>query len=225
MDKLVMAGFFLIAVTGGALEAGENNTAIACISASGGCFLTAALWYAVTRAIPAALDRRAARDTVLRLLDRTPMTSWTEWQLPAAESFALLFGQKSLSTAGPTLAMLQLVAMDVLEPDGSDGGTQYGTLAEGRAASAPLTGSTAAMYRLWDEVATGTSRQATETTAAPSPAREPGLAAGGTRLDTDERVGVNAAGGPDDGSAVWYQHGAAGAHEINSRVRRYGPAA
>ncbi len=103
-----------------------------------------------------AVERRADRKTVERLLALEPRTSWSEWALPAPESCALLRGVKHGKGDAFKLGVIQLIAMDVLEPEGGGGDT---TLRRGPAPAEALVGSLSPIYRLW---AASTEGQAAE---------------------------------------------------------------
>ena len=67
-----------------------------------------------------ALERRAYRKTVERLLALEPRRSLSEWTLPAPESDALLRGVTQAKSDAFKLGLLQLIAMSVLSPDSSE---------------------------------------------------------------------------------------------------------
>jgi hypothetical protein len=66
------------------------------------------------------LEQRALRNTVRRLLALEPQRSWSEWPLPAPESFVLLQGVDSAKGDAFKMGLLQLVAMGVLTTEGQD---------------------------------------------------------------------------------------------------------
>jgi hypothetical protein len=99
-----------------------------------------------------ALQRRAARKTVERLLALQPLRSWSEWALPAPESYALLLGVTHVKSDAFKLGLLQLIAMDVLAPEGGqapEGGRGDTALRRGPAPGDALAGSLIPIYRLW----------------------------------------------------------------------------
>jgi hypothetical protein len=101
-----------------------------------------------------ALERRATRKTVERLLALEPRSSWREWALPAPESYALLRGVTKVKSDAFKLGLLQLVAAGVLEPVDNDASSAGGRSSEtilrlGPAPADTLAGSLVLIYRLW----------------------------------------------------------------------------
>ncbi len=99
-----------------------------------------------------ALERRATRKTVERLLALEPRRSWREWALPAPESYVLLRGVTKVKGDAFKLGLLQMIAMGVLAPDGSEtpeGGDGETTLRRGPAPADALAGSLVPIFRLW----------------------------------------------------------------------------
>jgi MFS family permease len=93
-----------------------------------------------------ALERRTTRKTVERLLALEPRRSWSEWALPAPESYVLLRGGTNVKSDAFKLGLLQMIAMGVLATDGSEGDT---TLRRGPALADALAGSLVSIHRLW----------------------------------------------------------------------------
>lgn len=99
-----------------------------------------------------ALERRATRKTVERLLALEPRSSWRDWDLPAPESYALLRGGTRVKSDAFKLGLLQLIAMGVLAPDGGEppkGGGGDTTLRRGPAPADGIAGSLIPIHRLW----------------------------------------------------------------------------
>jgi hypothetical protein len=106
----------------------------------------------VHKKLRGALERRADRKTVQRLLTLEPRRSWSEWALPAPESYALLRGVTNVKGDAFKLGLLQLTAMGVLEPEGSDAPEGAGgdtALRRGPAPVDAVAGSLMPIYRLW----------------------------------------------------------------------------
>ena len=102
--------------------------------------------------VRSAVERRAYRRIVERLLALEPVRSRGEWVLPAPESYALLRGVARVKSDAFKLGLIQLIAMDVLAPDGSEvpeirGGDT--TLGRGPAPADALVGSLVPIHRLW----------------------------------------------------------------------------
>ena len=102
--------------------------------------------------VQASLEQRAARKTVERLLALEPQRSWSDWALPAAESYALLRGVTNVKSDAFKLGLLQMIAMGVLASDGGeapDGGGGNTTLKRVPAPGDALAGSLVPIHRLW----------------------------------------------------------------------------
>lgn len=97
-------------------------------------------------------QRRADRGTVRRLLALEPRKSWSQWALPAPESYMLLRGVGGASGDAFKLGLLQLIGTGVLRPhdeDPSKGGRGRETVLRRGPVSMGTTGSLASIYNLW----------------------------------------------------------------------------
>ena len=112
-----------------------------------------------------AFERRAARRTVERLLALAPASSWSDWALPAPESYALFSEATEAKRDALKLGLLQLIAMGVLTQDGSETGEHPGgdtTLRSGPTSADTLAGTLAAVHRLWAASAEDNVRKITD---------------------------------------------------------------
>ena len=91
-----------------------------------------------------ALEQRAYRKTVERLMALERASSWREWTLPAPESYALFAGVTKIESDAFKLGLMQLIAMGALSADGD--GT---TLERGQTPIDARAGSLAAVYGVW----------------------------------------------------------------------------
>ena len=91
-----------------------------------------------------ALERRAYRETVQRLIALERASSCKEWTLPAPESYVLFAGVSDIESDAFTLGLMQLVAMGALSPDGDST-----ILKRGQTPVDAHAGSLGAIYRLW----------------------------------------------------------------------------
>jgi hypothetical protein len=102
--------------------------------------------------IGVALERRADRITVRRLLALDPPRSWGMWALPAPESYVLFRGEQRESEDAFKLGLLQLVAAGVLRPVKDLDPSRRGRvtfLERASVSTEALAGSLAPIYDLW----------------------------------------------------------------------------
>lgn len=98
-----------------------------------------------------ALERRATRKTLERILALEPRSSSRDWAMPAPESYALLRGVTNVRSDAFKLGLLQLIAMGVLAPDGGEAPESGGDtiLRRGPAPADALAGSLIPIHRMW----------------------------------------------------------------------------
>ena len=109
------------------------------------------LLFGLVLALKSAVERRAWRRGVQRLLLLDTLASSREWSLPAPESYALFRGVEKVKSDGFKLGLLQLIAMGVMEPEGSEAPEAGGgdtALMPGPAPACSLSGSLLAVHRL-----------------------------------------------------------------------------
>ena len=108
--------------------------------------------FALGGIVQGALERRAYRKTVERLITLQAGSSWHDWTLPAPESYALFAGVTKVESDAFKLVLLQMIAMGVLVPDAGEapeGGEGDTALKRGPAPADALAGSLVPIHRLW----------------------------------------------------------------------------
>ena len=115
---------------------------------------TGAFWalIAALGVLGSALERRAYKRTVQRLIALEAGSSWHDWTLPAPESYALFAGVTKVENDAFKLGLLQMIAGGVLVPAGGgapEGGGGDTALKRGPAAADTLAGSLVPIHSLW----------------------------------------------------------------------------
>ena len=109
------------------------------------------LVWSAGKGLKSAIERRAARRTVERLIALEPASFISGWALPAPESYALLTGARNLKSDAFKLGLMQLIVMGVLAQDGSGAPESGGdtTLRRGPTPDKAAPGSLARIRSLW----------------------------------------------------------------------------